>query len=221
MARSGVYVLKFVVGFLDTNMYLVFDRESRDAVLVDVGGDPSEAISWIQKLGLKLRAALATHGHYDHVAGIPQLGIPRLPTYMHRSDLDVVRLSAEWYSNYARTRAVVPEFSHFLEGDVELKIGTVELAVLHTPGHTPGSVSIYVPSAGILLTGDTLFAGTVGRTDLPGGSEEGLRRSIRKIYERVPLDAVVYPGHGPQTTLGRELRANPFFEDSLGYSPLR
>ncbi|MCX8185289.1 MAG: MBL fold metallo-hydrolase [Sulfolobales archaeon] len=217
--KDGVYVLKFVVGLLDTNMYLVFDSRSRDALLVDVGGDPSEALSWVQRMNLKLRALLATHGHFDHVIGLPQLRDFKLSTYIHRSDLDTVRLSVEWYSRYTQARTEIPEFNSPVEGDTELKIGTIELVVLHTPGHSPGSTSIYIPSAEVLLSGDTLFAGTVGRTDLPGGSEENLRESIKKIYERVPLDVVVYPGHGPQTTLRRELRANPFVEDALGYPP--
>lgn len=214
-ASSRVYILKFTVGILDTNMYIVYDEGSRDSILVDPGGDPSEGLEWVRRLSLELRAVLATHGHFDHVAGLPSLRGLGVPSYIHRDDLEVVGVSAGWYSRYLGEEMEVPNFDVLLDGDTELRFGSLELRVLHTPGHSPGSIAIYIPEAGALLSGDTIFAGTVGRVDLPGGSEEELARSIRKIYERVPLDVVVYPGHGPQTTLRRELRANPFVEDAL------
>lgn len=215
MTTGGrIYVLRFVVGLLDTNMYLVYDERTLDSVLIDVGGDPSEALSWVERLGLRLIAVLATHGHFDHVAGIPRLG-RRAPAYIHTDDVTTVRTSMEWYSRYSGEKVEEPLFDVLLDGDAELGLGSIEVRVLHTPGHSPGSVSIYVPRAGALFTGDTLFAGTVGRTDLPGGSAEDLYKSIRKVYDRVPSDTLVYPGHGPHTTLRREMRANPFVEDAL------
>lgn len=212
---SRVFILRFVVGVLDTNMYLVYDSESLDSILVDVGGDPSEALDWISKLRLRLRAIIATHGHFDHVAGLPKLGPASAPTYIHRDDLGIVELSASWYSSYVGEEVETPSFDVLIEGDSELRFGTLGVVALHTPGHTPGSISLYIPSANSVLTGDTLFSGTVGRTDLPGGSEKELVESIKKIYSRIPLDTVVHPGHGLQTTLRRELRANPFVEDAL------
>lgn len=196
-------------------MYLIYDEGSRDGVLVDPGGDPSEGLEWVRRLDLRLKAILVTHGHFDHVAGLNSLRGLEAPFYIHRDDLEIVRISAGWYSKYLGEEVEVPNFDILLDGDADLRFGSLELRVIHTPGHSPGSIVIYVPEAGILLSGDTIFAGTVGRTDLPGGSEEDLIRSIRKIYERVPIDTVVYPGHGPQTTLRRELRANPFVEDAL------
>jgi len=162
------YVLRFVVGVLDTNMYLVYDEETRDSILIDVGGDPSEALSWIHRLDLNLVAVIATHGHFDHVVGIPRLE-RRAPSYIHRADVETVKISMEWYSRYTSEELEEPLFDVLLDSDAKLKLGSIELEVLHTPGHSPGSISIYIPSASALFTGDTLFAGTVGRTDLPGG----------------------------------------------------
>ncbi|MEM1935879.1 MAG: MBL fold metallo-hydrolase [Sulfolobales archaeon] len=211
------YVLRFVVGVLDTNMYLVYDEETRDSILIDVGGDPSEALFWIRRLDLNLVAVISTHGHFDHVVGVPRLE-RRAPSYIHRADVETVKISMEWYSRYTGEKLEEPIFDVLLDSDAKLKLGSIELEVLHTPGHSPGSISIYVPSASALFTGDTLFAGTVGRTDLPGGSPRELAKSINKIFSRVPLDTLAYPGHGPHTTLRREMRVNPYVEEALAGS---
>ena len=204
---------------LDTNTYLVYDSESLDALLVDVGGDPSEVLGWVRRLNLRVHAVLATHGHFDHVLGV---GAVRraldVPLYIHRDDVWVAEETLSWYSRVFGESVDKLEVDYTLAGDCTLRFGSLELNVIHTPGHTPGSVSVYVPSLQALFSGDTLFAGTVGRTDLPEGSERALAESIRKVFRTLPLDTYVYPGHGPSTTLRRELRANPFVEDALAES---
>jgi len=201
---------------LDTNTYLVYDSDSLDAVVIDVGGDPSEVLDWVRRLDLRVHAVLATHGHFDHVLGAGAvrraLGVP---LYMHRDDVQVAEETLSWYSRAFGGDVGKLEVDYALAGDCTLRFGSLELHVIHTTGHTPGSVSIYVPDLQALFSGDTLFAGTVGRTDLPGGSERALAESIRKIFRTLPLDTYVHPGHGPSTTLRRELRANPFVEDAL------
>jgi len=201
---------------LDTNTYLVYDSESLDAVIVDVGGDPSEILDWVRRLSLRVHAVLATHGHFDHVLGVGAVrGALGVPFYMHRDDVRVAEETLGWYSRAFGESVGRLEVDYALPGDCTLRFGSLELRVIHTPGHTPGSVSIYVPDLQALFSGDTLFAGTVGRTDLPGGSERALAESIRKVFRVLPLDTYVYPGHGPSTTFRRELRANPFVEEAL------
>ena len=172
-------------------------------------------------MNLRVYAVLATHGHFDHVLGVDAVKrVLGAPFYMHGGDVRIAEETLSWYSRVSGETVGRLEVDRELPGDCTLRFGTLELRVIHTPGHTPGSVSIYVPSLQALFSGDTLFAGTVGRTDLPGGSERALAESIRKIFRTLPLDTYVHPGHGPPTTLRRELRANPFVEDALSGDPL-
>jgi len=210
-------VLQFIVGVLDTNCYLVYDETSKDAIVIDPGGEVEEIVHWIDKLGLIPRAIIATHGHFDHVLGVNKLKERyNIAFYMHKNDLEISRISMNWLRIWGLEPpqdAIEPD--NLLYEDTQLVFGTITLRILWTPGHTPGSISIFIPSEKMLFSGDTLFAGTIGRTDLIGGSEKELIKSIKKIYSLIPIDSYVYPGHGPETTLKCELRANPFIEDAL------
>ncbi len=209
-------LLYFVVGLLDTNTYLVYDEETRDAVVIDPGGEVNELINWIERLNLNLRAILATHGHFDHVWGVDDLKSHyNAPFYMHHLDVEIARTSMSWVKLWGVKPKEAPTPDHTIANDQVLRIGSIDIVAIHTPGHTPGSTCFYIPRLGALFSGDTLFAGTVGRTDLPGGSSEDLMKSLAKIFRRLPLDTFVYPGHGPSTTLRRELRANIYVEDAL------
>ncbi len=211
-----IRVISFVLGMLDTNTYIVYDEDTRDAVVVDPGDESSEVVDWVERLGLRVRAILATHGHFDHVLGVDYIrNALGAEFYMHRDDLWVARQSMEWLRIWGLEPRKPPEPDHVIEGDTLLELGSLSLRILHTPGHTPGSVCIYIDRDRILFSGDTLFSGTVGRTDLPGGSWRDLAQSLRKIFQTLPSETIVYPGHGPSTTLKRELRANPFVEDAL------
>jgi hydroxyacylglutathione hydrolase len=205
----------FVVGMLQTNCYLVGDSQTHVAVVIDPGGDSERIARRIQQLGLNLAAILNTHGHFDHIMDAwalkQQLGGE---IYLHSKDEKIFQQSmAGMGSLFAPKRPAGSEKvdRNLHEGD-SLVFGPLSLQVLETPGHTPGHVSFHLSDAGIIFVGDTLFAGSIGRTDLPGGSYSQLIRSVReKIF---PLDGktAVLPGHGPKTTVAREKTSNPFFQ---------
>jgi hydroxyacylglutathione hydrolase len=204
-----------VVGMLQTNCYLLGNEKNRQAVVIDPGGDSERIVRRIQQLGLDLAAILNTHGHFDHIMEAWTLK-QRLggEIYLHSQDETIFKQSmAGMGSLFAPHRqATTGTIDRPLtEGD-SLAFGPIRLQVLETPGHSPGHVSFHFQEAGIIFVGDTLFAGSIGRTDLPGGSYSQLIRSVReKIF---PLDGktIVYPGHGPKTTVEHEKKNNPFFQ---------
>jgi len=213
-------VLRFVVGVLDTNCYLVYDEDSREAALVDPGDVDEDICRWVKRLDLSVKYILATHGHFDHIMGIPYFKKKFGALFaMNPRDLDVARISWRWGRGIAPDTPSEEPPVHDVplgEGDV-IYVGGHALVVLETPGHTPGSVAFYALGSKIVFTGDTLFSGTVGRTDLPGGSSESLVKSLCKLFSRLPGDALVYPGHGPETTIAKERRLNIFVEEALRF----
>lgn len=189
-------VKRFIVGEYSTNSYLVISNN--EAVLIDLGGDPSSVIQYILENKIKLKAVYATHGHFDHVIGVQKLKeVFKVHFHLHENDLGLLRRDE-------RTKDI--EVDSFVKENDEIKIGDETLKVIETPGHTLGSVC-YLFNEGI-FTGDTLFNGSIGRYDL-GGNKEMLKKSINKIMQ---LDdtLTVYPGHGFFTTLGYEKLTNPF-----------
>lgn len=204
----------FVVGMLQANCYLLGDNETLQAVVIDPGGDSERIARRIQQLGLRLVAILNTHGHFDHMMDAWALK-KRLggETYLHSKDELIFQQSMARMGPLLGFKPIVTveKIDHNLQEGDSLVFGRIHLKVLETPGHTPGHVSFHMSDAGIVFVGDTLFAGSIGRTDFPGGSYGQLIRSVReKIF---PLDGktVVYPGHGPETTVEREKKSNPFF----------
>ena len=205
---------RFVVGMMQTNCYLLGDPATRQAAVIDPGGDGHQIAGRLRELDLELAMILNTHGHFDHVLDAwllkQELGGD---VFLHANDQAIledrsVGLVAPLAATSKSPRGSVDQWLH--EGD-RLQIGSLQLEVLETPGHTPGHVSFYLPAANVIFVGDTLFAGSIGRTDFPGGSYEELIRSVKtKIF---PLDeaTVVLPGHGPETTVGEEKSSNPFF----------
>jgi glyoxylase-like metal-dependent hydrolase (beta-lactamase superfamily II) len=177
---------------------------------VDPGGDAEEIISSIDRLGLDVVGIVATHAHFDHiVAAQPLRDATGAPFLLHSGDLGwlpVMQESARLWLGLELGPA--PGVDRALSDQDVLDVGGVELAVLHTPGHSEGSISLL--SGATVFSGDALFAGSVGRTDLPGGSEEVLHRAIRDRLLRLDDEVVVLPGHGPATTVGRERRSNPY-----------
>ncbi|HWD08282.1 MAG TPA: MBL fold metallo-hydrolase [Actinomycetota bacterium] len=201
---------QLVVGPLQCNCYLVGDPETRDAIVIDPGDDADGILAAAEAHGLRLAAAVATHAHFDHVLAAEALRQRAgIPFYLHREDLPVLAwLRESGLMVLGQKLPPPPEVDRTLvEGD-EISAGSVRLGVVHTPGHSPGSISLLADGEA-LFSGDTLFYASIGRTDLPGGDQSAELSSIRtRLF---PLgDLPVYPGHGPATSLDVERVSNPF-----------
>ncbi len=201
----------FPVGLLGCNCTVLGDETTRDAIVVDPGDDIPRILATLARHRLTLRQILITHAHIDHIAGAQQLKqLTGAPILYNQKDLPLVALmdvQASWLG--VETPQVAPPDADLAHGQ-SVTFGNLKGEVLHTPGHTQGSVCLHLPTESLLLAGDTLFAGSVGRTDLPGGDGPQL---IRSIYERLlplPETTLVIPGHGPATTIEREREQNPF-----------
>jgi hydroxyacylglutathione hydrolase len=221
------------VGLLQCNCSILGDPESREAIVIDPGDEVDRILEIIRRHGLKVRAIVSTHTHIDHVGGLAALHrATGAPVLIHEDDLGLYRsldMQAEWLGVPTPEVIRLPEFVK--EGDT-LRWGDFAAHVLHTPGHTPGSISLVIDSVaqaagdararhpadsrhhatepGRLIAGDTLFQGSIGRTDLPGGSYPQIISSIREKLLVLPDEIVVYPGHGASTTIGSERAHNPF-----------
>jgi glyoxylase-like metal-dependent hydrolase (beta-lactamase superfamily II) len=196
------------VGPLDTNLYLLLDEERREVVVVDPGPESEEVLEWIQREGWKVRYLLNTHAHFDHIGGNARFHeATQAPIALHPADRELYRQAPLQAETFGYTCAPQPEPTLWLEEGQRWTLAGQEWTVLHTPGHSPGSVCLYTP--GHLLVGDLLFAGSVGRMDLPGGSWEEMVRSLHRLFT-LPPETRVYPGHGPRTTLAAEWERNFF-----------
>jgi glyoxylase-like metal-dependent hydrolase (beta-lactamase superfamily II) len=198
-----------VVGALETNCYLVYCEETRACAVIDPGADPEKIISAVADLELKPVVVLNTHGHVDHIGANSDIVQKyAVPLAMHAADIGMLQVSDYIELSLLLGAHNSPAPDRLLaEGD-EVAVGKTSLRVIHTPGHTPGSIGFV--HGGVLFSGDTLFCGGVGRTDLPGGSWKDLERSIRERILSLPEETVVLPGHGPWTTVEQERSSNPF-----------
>lgn len=198
-----------VVGALETNCYLAYCEETRACAVIDPGADPEKIIATIADLELKPALVLNTHGHVDHVgANSDIVGKYGVPLAIHSADSGMLRVSDYIELSLLLSAKNSPPPDRLLEDDDEVPFGRTSLRVIHTPGHTPGSAGFV--HGGVLFSGDTLFCGGVGRTDLPGGSWKDLERSIRERILTLPGETVVLPGHGPRTTVEQERLSQPF-----------
>lgn len=197
------------VGQIDTNCYLIGDGKEGVCAVVDPGGSPERVLNMIEKSGLEPEMILLTHGHWDHVGAIPALleKWPDLPVYAHEKELCP---ADEPNPHYFFPHAGKNQRTYG-EGDA-VKVGTLEIKVLHTPGHSGGSVTLLAED--VMLSGDTLFAGSCGRCDLPGGSEEDMMRSLARLG-RLEGDYKVCPGHGRLSSLALERDVNPYMRQAL------
>ena len=201
-----------VVGPLAVNCFILGCEETRQGVVVDAGGDAGQIIAAVERLGLDIGQVINTHGHFDHVGANRQV-LERFNARLliHEADAPMLERAAEVAKAYGIRGDNSPQPDEFLRDGMEIGFGKCSMKVLHTPGHTQGGCCLYLEAEKTVITGDTLFADSIGRTDLPGGSHEQLLASIRSKLFTLPDDVVAYPGHGPETTIGHERQHNPYF----------
>jgi hydroxyacylglutathione hydrolase len=207
------------VGPLQCNCSVIGDEVSREAVVVDPGDNIDEILQIIANHQLLVKQIVITHGHIDHIGGAMKLrAATGASIHMNAGDEMQVKLlpvQAAWVGMRSPGKVVIDER---LKDADRFKVGAIEATALHTPGHTEGSSCLYFPEEKRLIAGDTLFAGSIGRTDLPGGNFDKIMGSIHGILMELPDDVVVIPGHGPETTIGEERETNPFVTDKR-YKP--
>lgn len=203
------------VGPLQCNCSIIGDETSREAMVIDPGDDIADVLALIQKNNLTVKQIVITHAHIDHVGGAMKLrAATGAPILLNQSDyalLKMLDVQAAWLG--MRSPGAVEIDRSIGELD-KVQAGSLVADVMHTPGHTEGSVCLYFPAQQKLIAGDTLFAGSIGRTDLPGGSFEKIISSLHDKLLALPDETVVVPGHGPLTTIGEERESNPFLQKS-------
>ena len=198
-------LLMLVVGPLATNCYILVDPITKDACIIDPGADPSRIKKALRESGVKAKFVINTHGHGDHIGANFALD---LPIYIHTLDADFLSDPDKNLSRMLMFGIKSPKADRLLEEGDKVALGELELKIIHTPGHTPGSISISVGDA--LFTGDALFAGSIGRTDFEYGDENTLIKSIKNKILKFKDSTVIYPGHGESSTIGEERGSNPF-----------
>jgi len=205
------------VGLLACNCSIIGDEFTHEAIVIDPGDDIAEIVHILDRNLLKVKMIAITHAHIDHIGGAHKLrALTGAPVYMHEADSvlsENLAMQAAWLGIGTPENPGIDTPAR--EGDI-LRAGGIEAHVLHTPGHTQGSISLFIPEEKKLIAGDTLFKGSIGRTDLPGGSSAEIARSIRGKLYSLPEDTIVTPGHGEETTIGREKRTNAFVTVSNG-----
>ncbi|MGV3024435.1 MBL fold metallo-hydrolase [Clostridium thermobutyricum] len=189
-------------GIYDANCYILIDEKTREGAIIDPGGDELKLERIIKDLNFKPKFILLTHAHMDHVGGVEYLSkLLKIPFYMHENEENYVENDSTVFGNIRKADG-------FLKEDTKLNIGNLDIKVIHTPGHTQGGVCFLVD--GKLFSGDTLFQGSIGRTDFPGGDMNTILSSIKDKLLILDDGVEVYPGHGPKTTIGFEKKINPF-----------
>ena len=197
------------------NGFVVSCEETREAILIDPGDEVRALLDYVRREQLEVKAVLLTHAHLDHITGVGAAKQTlNVPVWLHREDLFLYDGAAEQAAMFGLRVDPLPPVDRFYEAGEPFRFGRYTVDVHHTPGHCPGGVCLAIGRAGEddreLFVGDTLFAGSIGRTDLPGGDYPTLIRSIREVLFAFPDETVVHSGHGPDTTIGEERRTNPF-----------
>ncbi len=205
----------FILGAYETNCYILRESETaKDCLIVDVGLEPGKLIDFSCQDKLNPVAIVLTHGHIDHIAGVAALRteFPAIKVYIHKLDADMLTGAYSNLSALTGTAFSTEPADLFIEDKSVIEEAGIKLEALHTPGHTPGGVCLYSKDEGIVFTDDALFADSIGRTDFPNGSMTQLVKSISEKLFTLPDDTIVYPGHGPTTTIAQEKAHNQFLQ---------
>lgn len=200
------------VGNNCTNCYIVACRRTLEGLVIDPGAEPERILASVRAQNLRITRIVNTHGHFDHIlankAVKDALGVP---VAIHKADASMLTNPLSSFAFMVGALTPMPPADELLQDGQELRFGDDTLTVLHTPGHSPGGISL--SGEGVVFCGDALFQGSIGRTDFPGGNYDLLLRSIRTRLMTLPDATTVYPGHGPATTIGQERLANPYLQD--------
>ena len=205
------------VGPLQCNCSIIGDETTHEAMVIDPGDDIEDVLALVRKHHLQVKQIVITHAHIDHVGGAMKLraatGAPIVLNHNDYALLKMLDMQAAWIGVDPPGKV---EIDHSIGSDEKLQAGSLTANVIHTPGHSEGSICLYFPAEKKLIAGDTLFAGSIGRTDLPGGSFQKIIHSLHDRVLALPDDTVVVPGHGPLTTIGEERESNPFLTKKYG-----
>jgi glyoxylase-like metal-dependent hydrolase (beta-lactamase superfamily II) len=214
MNNSTPQIILNVVGPIATNSYILYCPVTKDAIIIDPGGDPETIEKSIDEKSLNPTMVILTHGHSDHMASAAEIMRNyNIGLAIHSDDIETMKKSVEDAPLWGLGKIEEPEVEITLAEEDKIKVGEITGTVINTPGHTKGGISLKFD--GVVFAGDTLFAGSIGRTDFFGGNHETLLDSIRTKLFELPDDTIVYCGHGPSTTIGDEKTCNPFFNGIL------
>ena len=206
ISKNKDYLLyKIHIDSVDTNCYVFGSKRTKDVVIIDPGADPDRIKELIERESLIPKCIINTHGHIDHIGANSELD---LPVYIHEKDANFLTNPLLSLAAFYGKLKGSPRASRTLKEGDNIDISGIMLKVIHTPGHTPGGISLY--TEGIVFTGDTLFAQSIGRTDLPYGSQKDITNSIKEKLFNLADSTIVYPGHGEETSIGIEKRTNPW-----------
>ncbi len=211
---DGFEMVKVVVGVLAVNCYIVWDKESREAAVIDPGGDPADIIAAVEADKLQVKYVVNTHGHFDHVGADGDIkeafGAELL---IHGADAPMLENAAAYSMTFGASAKNQPPPDLTIEDGSVISFGNTKINVIGSPGHSPGGVLLSINDGKAVITGDSLFAGSIGRTDLPGGSYEVLMSSLRDKILPMNDEVRLFPGHGPDTTVREEKDSNPYFQE--------
>ncbi|MBI5142161.1 MAG: MBL fold metallo-hydrolase [Nitrospirae bacterium] len=199
---------QFVVGQLEVNCWLVTDEATRETMIIDPGDEPDRIEEWIRREKLKVKFIVCTHSHFDHVGALPELKASTgAAIVLHKDEKPLYDRAHELAVSWGFKIGRLPKPEVLANDGGTIAIGGATFRVIHTPGHSPGGICLL--GNGSLFSGDTLFAGSIGRTDLPGGDFKALSASLAKL-KKLPDNTIVHPGHGPSSNIGKEKMFNPY-----------